>query len=61
MSSFDISLHCEDLSDCEVYSEWLAERMREERLETDWQEFWQEIRDESEHQDNIHRMMMDER
>ena len=59
LCTFDISLQCEDLSDCEAYSEWLAERKRQERLAIDWEEFWQEIRDQSEHEDNIHRQMMD--
>ena len=59
MLSFDISLQCEDLSECEVYSEWLTERQREQQIANDWEEFWQELRDEAEHRDNIHRQMMD--
>jgi len=59
MSSFDISLQCEDLEECVAYSEWLAERQREQQLANDWEEFWQEIRDDADHRDNIHQQMMD--
>jgi hypothetical protein len=66
MLSFDISLQCEDLDGCPVYDAWLEERREEERESmdaerhaADWQEFWQEIRDDAEHGDNIHRQMID--
>jgi len=59
MTSFDISLHSDELSGCVVYSEWISERRREEQLAIDWESFWGEIRAESDERDNIHLQMME--
>ena len=59
MTSFDISLHSDELAECVVYSEWIAEQRREEQLAIDWESFWSEIRAESDERDNIHLQMME--
>ena len=59
MTSFDISLHSDELAECDVYSEWISERRREEHLAIEWELFWSEIRAESEEWDNIYMQMME--
>lgn len=44
-------IRSDGLSECEVYSGWIAEHTREDPLANAWQEFWQEIRYESAHRD----------